>query len=177
MVPAMTLLGIGDEPAILRGYGPIDPVTAARLTADATSWRRILTDPITGRILQLSPTDYRPTQEMRDHATLVHPYCVFGGCADDSVGADIDHTRDFDSGGLTEDENLAPLSPTHHRVKHHTRWQIEQGEDNTLIWTSPAGLVYVFEPQGMMRAAPRALIDAIEKTTSTEVKTEEPCPF
>ncbi|KQO11317.1 hypothetical protein ASF06_01210 [Agreia sp. Leaf244] len=163
MVPAMTLLGVGDEPAILRGYGPIDPVTAARLTADATSWRRILTDPITGRILQLSPTDYRPTKEMRDHATLVHPYC--------------DHTLDFAGGGLTEDENLAPLSPTHHRVKHHTRWQIEQGEDNTLIWTSPAGLVYVFEPQGMMRPAPKVLVDAATKTTSEEVTAEEPCPF
>ena len=177
MVPAMTLLGVGDEPAILRGYGPIDPVTAARLTADATSWRRILTDPVTGRILQLSPTDYRPTQEMRDHATLVHPYCVFGGCADDSVGADIDHTRDFAGGGPTEDENLAPLSPTHHRVKHHTRWQIEHGDDNTLIWTSPAGLVYVFEPQGMMRPAPKVLVDAIEKARPGEVAAEEPCPF
>ncbi|WP_052521396.1 HNH endonuclease signature motif containing protein [Agreia bicolorata] len=177
MVPAMTLLGVGEEPAILRGYGPIDPVTAARLTADATSWRRILTDPITGRILQLSPADYRPTQEMRDHATLVHPYCVFGGCADDSVGADIDHTRDFAAHGLTEDDNLAPLAPTHHRVKHHTRWQIDQGENNTLIWTSPAGLVYAFEPQGMMRPAPKALVDAVTKGIHTEVKPEEPCPF
>ncbi|MDN4639083.1 DUF222 domain-containing protein [Agreia sp. PsM10] len=177
MVPAMTLLGVGEEPAILRGYGPIDPVTAARLTADATSWRRILTDPITGRILQVSPTDYRPTQEMRDHATLVHPYCVFGGCADDSVGADIDHTVDFAAAGLTEDDNLAPLSPTHHRVKHHTRWQIEQGENNTLSWTSPAGLVYVFEPQGIMRPAPEVLIDAMTKTTPGEATTEEPCPF
>jgi hypothetical protein len=177
MVPAMTLLGVGQEPAILRGYGPIDPVTAARLTADATSWRRILTDPVTGRILRLSPTDYRPTQEMRDHATLVHPYCVFGGCADDSVHADIDHTLDFAAEGLTEDDNLAPLAPSHHRVKHHTRWQIEQGEDNTLIWTSPAGLRYFFEPQGTMRAAPKGLFEAVRNDKPKQVKAEEPCPF
>ena len=86
-------------------------------------------------------------------------------------------TRDFAGGGLTEDENLAPLSPTHHRVKHHARWQIEQGEDNTLVWTSPAGLVYVFEPQGMMRPAPKVLVDAVAKTTPREVTAEEPCPF
>jgi hypothetical protein len=176
MVPAMTLLGVGDEPAILRGYGPIDPVTAARLTADATSWRRILTDPITGRILKLNPTDYRPTKEMRDHATLVHPYCVFGGCADDSVHADIDHTVDFGGGGLTEDDNLAPLAPTHHRVKHHTRWQIEQSDD-TLLWTSPAGLVYRFEPQGMMRPAPKLLLETIADKTAAQATSEHLCPF
>jgi hypothetical protein len=148
----------------------------ARLTADATSWRRILTDPITGRILRLSPTDYRPTTEMRDHATLVHPYCVFGGCADDSVGADIDHTRDFGDGGPTRDDNLAPLAPTHHRVKHHTRWQIEQS-DGTLIWASPAGLVYRFEPQGMLQPAPKPLLETIADTTAAQATSEQPCPF
>jgi hypothetical protein len=79
MVPAMTLLGVGEEAAILRGYGPIDPATAAQLTAEATSWRRILTDPMTGRILTTDPRNYRPTARMIDHARLVHPTCVFPG--------------------------------------------------------------------------------------------------
>jgi hypothetical protein len=137
MVPAMTILGIGQEPAILRGYGPIDPATATQLTAEATSWRRILTDPITGRILKTDPRDYRPTQEMRDHARLVHPACVFTGCTTPSTHADIDHSADFARGGATVDENLAPQCPPHHRTKHHVGWIVEQNDDDTLTLTSP----------------------------------------
>jgi hypothetical protein len=175
MVPAMTLLGVGTEAAILRGYGPIDPATAARLTADATSWRRILTDPITGRILATDPRDYRPTAEMADHARLVHPECVFAGCTVPSERSDIDHTADHANGGHTIPENLAPLSPTHHRVKHHTRWQFVQNGDDTLTATSPAGHVYIVQPEGRMRPAPKELVTAMAKPTAEEGFAD--CPF
>jgi hypothetical protein len=177
MVPAMTILGVGDEAAILRGYGPIDPATAAQLTAEATSWRRILTDPITGRILKTDPRDYRPSREMVDHARLVHPECVFGGCTDPSEHADIDHTHDFGLGGDTVDENLAPLGGPHHRVKHHTSWVIEQNDDDSLTWTSPAGIVYTRHPAGKMRRAPRALFERTAITQFTEVIDADDAPF
>ena len=169
MVPAMTLLGVGDEAAILRGYGPIDPATAAQLTAEATSWRRILTDPITGRILTTDPRDYRPTARMIDHARLVHPTCVFPGCTVPSERADIDHTEDHAFGGHTTPENLAPLSQEHHKVKHHTRWQIVQNGDDTLTATSPAGYEYTIRPGGRMKPAPKQLITA---TAANSVATE-----
>ncbi|KQO09752.1 hypothetical protein ASF06_05720 [Agreia sp. Leaf244] len=183
MVPAMTLLGVGEEAAILRGYGPIDPATAAQLTADATSWRRILTDPITGRILATDPRDYRPTATMIDHARLVHPECVFPGCTVPSEQADMDHTEDHAYGGGTIPENLAPLSAGHHRVKHHTRWQFVQNGDDTLTATSPAGHIYTVHPQGRMRPAPRALIKAAAAaaagaaTTITDEEDLDDCPF
>ncbi|KJC65811.1 HNH endonuclease signature motif containing protein [Agreia bicolorata] len=181
MVPAMTVLGVGEEAAILRGYGPIDPATAAQLTADATSWRRILTDPITGRILATDPRDYRPTAQMIDHARLVHPECVFPGCTVPAEQADMDHTEDHAYGGGTIPENLAPLSAGHHRVKHHTRWQFVQNGDDTLTATSPAGHVYVIRPEGRMKPAPRQLIKAAAAAASAATTTEEDnldnCPF
>jgi len=166
MVPAMTLLGIGDEAAILRGYGPIDPATAAQLTAEATSWRRILTDPMTGRILTTDPRDYRPTARMIDHARLVHPTCVFPGCTVPSEHADVDHTEDHAFGGDTIPENLAPLSQGHHKVKHHTRWQIVQNGEDTLTATSPAGYRYVIKPECTMQPAPKQLVDASAATAA-----------
>jgi hypothetical protein len=176
MVPAMTILGVGDEAAILRGYGPIDPATAAQLTADATSWRRVLTDPITGRILATDPRDYRPTAEMADHARLVHPECVFPGCTVPSEQADIDHTEDHHFGGDTTPENLAPLSPGHHRVKHHTRWVIVQNGDDTLTATSPAGHVYTIRPEGRMKPAPAQLNTAAQRVATAEEDLAD-CPF
>ncbi|KQR22576.1 hypothetical protein ASF79_10145 [Agreia sp. Leaf335] len=171
MVPAMTLLGLGDEAAILRGYGPIDPATAAQLTAEATSWRRILTDPITGRILTTDPRDYRPTARMIDHARLVHPTCVFPGCTVPSERADIDHTEDHAFGGHTTSENLAPLSQGHHKVKHHTRWQIVQNGEDTLTATSPAGYQYTIRPEGRMKPAPKQLITAATTVTTVDAVT------
>ncbi|KQR23884.1 hypothetical protein ASF79_01135 [Agreia sp. Leaf335] len=182
MVPAMTLLGVGQEAAILRGYGPIDPATAAQLTAEATSWRRILTDPVTGRILTTDPRDYRPTARMIDHARLVHPTCVFPGCTVPSERADIDHTEDHALGGHTAPENLAPLSQEHHKVKHHTRWQIVQNGDDTLTATSPAGYRYVVQPEGRMKPAPKQLIAATAARNAAANGTEPAddladCPF
>ena len=176
MVPAMTLLGVGEEAAILRGYGPIDPATAAQVTAEATSWRRILTDPITGRILTADPRDYRPTARMIDHARLVHPTCVFPGCTVPSERADIDHTEDHAYGGHTTPENLAPLSQDHHKVKHHTRWQIVQNGDDTLTATSPAGYRYTVSPEGKMRPAPQELLDRAVATAVTTANTEVATP-
>ncbi|WP_202563665.1 HNH endonuclease signature motif containing protein [Agreia sp. COWG] len=180
MVPAMTILGVGEEAAILRGYGPIDPATAAQLTADATSWRRILTDPITGRILTTDPRDYRLTAAMVDHARLVHPECIFPGCTVPAEQADMDHTEDHAYGGGTIPENLAPLSAEHHRVKHHTRWEFIQNGDDTLTATSPAGHVYTIRPEGRMRPAPPAVIKAAAaaaNTTTTEEDDHDDCPF
>jgi hypothetical protein len=169
MVPAMTILGVGQEPAILRGYGPIDPATAAQLTAEATSWRRVLTDPITGRMLKTDPRDYRPTQQMRDHARLVHPECVFIGCTSPSTHADIDHNADFAQGGATVDENLAPECTPHHRTKHHVGWTVQQNkDDDTLTLTSPAGIAYTHEPTGRMGPAPKVLFDEAAKNMSVD---------
>ena len=42
-VPVMTLLGVGEEPGILAGHGPIAPDVARRLAAHAPSFFRLLT--------------------------------------------------------------------------------------------------------------------------------------
>jgi hypothetical protein len=48
LVPITTLLGVDDQPGQLPGYGPL-PASVARRIAAGGVWRRILTDPVTGR--------------------------------------------------------------------------------------------------------------------------------
>ncbi len=71
-VPILSLLGHSTEPAVLEGIGPIDLDTARRLTVEAPSITRLLTDPITGAILTMDATQYRPIRGpqalARDHA-------------------------------------------------------------------------------------------------------------
>src|SRR6185437_958283 len=61
-----TLLGLADNPARLDGYGDIPAGLARRIAADAT-WRRMITDPITRRLLDRSPNTYRPGQALADY--------------------------------------------------------------------------------------------------------------
>ncbi|NHT17847.1 DUF222 domain-containing protein [Cellulomonas sp. IC4_254] len=58
-ISASTLLGLDDQPADLDGYGPIDAVRARALAAGGV-WRRVVTDPVTGQVLDVGRTRYRP---------------------------------------------------------------------------------------------------------------------
>ena len=62
LVPMLSLLGEGSEPSVLRGYGPIDRASAARLLTAAPAFRRVLTDPSSGEKLVYDRTRYRADQ-------------------------------------------------------------------------------------------------------------------
>jgi hypothetical protein len=56
-VPATTLLGLADDPGELEGYGPI-PADLARELAENATWRRIVTDPVDGTVLDVGLRRY-----------------------------------------------------------------------------------------------------------------------
>ncbi|MEC5184808.1 hypothetical protein RCH12_002278 [Cryobacterium sp. MP_3.1] len=92
-VPALTLLGRSDEPAILDGYGPIDPETARRIAGTATSWSRILTHPETGCRLSMGRNTYNPPADMRRYLDARDHTCQGIGCNRRATLSEIDHTR------------------------------------------------------------------------------------
>ena len=57
-VPAETLLGISEAPGELTGYGPI-PASMARRLAPGSIMRRLLTDPVSGTLLDYGTTHLR----------------------------------------------------------------------------------------------------------------------
>jgi len=65
--------------------------------------------------------------------------CRGPGCRVPASACDIDHTIDYESGGLTRHNNLALLCRHHHRLKHETGWRVEQTAPGVLDWTSPYG--------------------------------------
>ncbi|MCR2785068.1 MULTISPECIES: HNH endonuclease signature motif containing protein [unclassified Microbacterium] len=163
VIPAHTLIGIGDEPAELVGYGPISPDTARRLAATAEVWERLFTSPTTGAVQQV--LTYRPTREMRRHLDARDEHCRFLGCRRPARQCDLDHTHDAALGGPTCLTNLANLCPgRHHPVKHGTAWSVVQKADGILEWTSPTGRVYTDIPRRVLEFMALAAI-------------EEPAPF
>jgi hypothetical protein len=144
-VPAGTLLGLSDEPGVLAGHGPIPASMARRLAADGT-WRRILTDPIGGAVLDVGRRSYAPPAALADHVIARDQTCRFPGCQQPAQRCDLDHTVPFPRGS-TSAGNLAALCRHHHRLKHLTGWQVEQPEPGVLVWTSPAGRRHVTRPR------------------------------
>lgn len=141
-VPVMTLLGCSDEPGTLDGYGPIDAETARRLAAHAPSFTRLLTHPVSGALLDIDRTTYRPPADLKRWLEVNDQLCSFPGCGRRARGSDLDHTVDHQFGGATRAGNLAHLCRHHHRLKHKTRWKVRAAHTDarrSLAWTSPTG--------------------------------------
>ncbi|WP_440711531.1 DUF222 domain-containing protein, partial [Herbiconiux sp. YIM B11900] len=145
-VPALSLLGHTEQPAELHGYGPIDPVTARRLTAHAPSVTRWLTDPVTGHTLSVGRESYRIPADLRLALTIEDETCRFPGCRRRAQRCELDHVHAWAEGGRTDHGNLASLCPKHHHFKHESDWTVQALPDRELRWTSPIGRVHITEP-------------------------------
>jgi hypothetical protein len=145
-VPALTLLDRSDEPAILEGYGPIDPETARRIAGTATSWTRILTHPETGCRLSVGKEQYAPPADMRRYLQIRDQTCQGIGCNRRATLSEIDHTQAWNTGGQTNVNNLVHLCKGCHRLKHQSSFRTSQGPNGVLTWTSPGGKKYTSKP-------------------------------
>ncbi|QPZ37886.1 HNH endonuclease signature motif containing protein [Paramicrobacterium chengjingii] len=142
-VPALSLIGRSAEPADLAGYGPIDPDTANTLIGQATSFVRVLTDPLTGAHRHTDPKKYRLSEKMKREIRLRDVTCDFLECNAPAIYCDIDHIQAWEDGGLSTAANLHALCRRHHTLKHTTNWTPRRLPDGRVQWTSPTGINYV----------------------------------
>jgi hypothetical protein len=145
-VPVTTLLGLDDAPGDLAGYGPIPAEMARRIAEDVTgTWRRILTDPPTGAVLDVGRTTYRPPAGITRHVTARDATCRFPNCRQPARRCDLDHVQPWPE-GPTAASNLIALCRHHHRLKHSGRWQIVTTGNGTVTWTTPTGRIHTTHP-------------------------------
>jgi hypothetical protein len=146
-VPWSTLIGLDDQPGELTGYGPVPASVARRIAADGV-WRRLLTDPASGALLDYGSTRYAPPQELIDHVVARDWVCVFLGCAQPAWRCQLDHTIPSPT-GPTSATNLGPMCHPHHNGKTHGGWAVEQPQPGRFRWRSPTGHVYTIEPRAI----------------------------
>jgi hypothetical protein len=145
-VAATTLLGLDDQPADLAGHGPIPAEMARQVAADPSgTWRRILTDPATGGVLDISHRTYRPPGPLARYVTARDGTCRFPGCRQPARRCDLDHVTPWPD-GPTAAANLMSLCRRHHRLKHSGRWDVTTDRDATITWTAPTGRNYDTRP-------------------------------
>jgi len=144
VISADTLLGLNDQPGHLTGYGPITAESARRLAADSSgTWRRLLTDPDTGALLDISPRRYRPAQRLCDYLAARDDVCVFPTCQQPAYRCEGDHTVPFTQGGRTRRDNLALTCRRHNNTKKTgTGWSYHHNPTGTFTWTTNTGHHY-----------------------------------
>ena len=136
-----TLLGLAENPGELAGYGAIPASVAREIAADA-KWKRFITEPLTGNLLDFGRESYLPPQALRDFLIARDRRCRFPGCRRSAHLSDLDHAQSWESGGETSLQNLGALCRRHHRLKTHGGWKIESFSDGSCTWTSPAGKTF-----------------------------------
>ena len=146
-----TLLGLAENPGQLAGYGAI-PASLARSLASDAQWRRFITDPTTGALLDFGRESYEPPQALVDFLVARDRTCRFPGCRAPARLADLDHAQSWDDGGKTSAQNLGALCRRHHRLKTHGGWKLASEVDGSCTWTSPEGKEYFVPARDALEA-------------------------
>jgi Domain of unknown function (DUF222) len=141
VIDAATLLALADNPAELIGYGPVPPHLARELAGDAR-WRRLVTDPVSGQLLDYGRRSYKTPQPLADYVAARDVSCRIPGCRCPATLCDIDHVRAFAQGGQTASHNCISLCRRHHRAKTKRLWKLDFKPDGSITLTTRAGMKY-----------------------------------
>ena len=133
----------------------VPALTAWALAAGGT-WRRLVTDPVSGVVIDVGRTRYRPPAGLADLVRARDQVCVFPTCQTPAERCDIDHLTAWSQGGTTSLDNLVVLCEAHHRLKHTPGWALTRDQaSGTLSWHTPDKTVYQRHPDGTITRHPK----------------------
>jgi len=150
-VPATTAAGITNDPGILEGYGAVTAERCRELMQGSALWQRVFTVPIAGTVKDVDRRTYRPPGGLAEYVKVRDHTCIAPGCLTPAHRCQVDHTVPWAEGGCTCAQNLDPLCPRHHRLRHLAGWTITQTEEGTYDWTSPVGQRFTRLPVAILQ--------------------------
>ena len=160
--------GVGEAP----GLGFLTAEQVRRLAfAEGSVWRRLVTDPVSGAVVDAAST-YRPPAAMRREVQARDHRCRAPGCEHPAVECDLDHAvtwnalTDEPSSGATHPDNLHALHRGHHNPKTRGWWRSEQRTGGIVQWTTLTGRRITTRP--FDHHDPRDLVDPSSPLSSME---------
>ncbi len=114
-----TALGLANNPADMPGYGPLDPDLARQLAASA-DWKRWITDPITGYLLD-DGNRRLPTAALARFINARDARCDAPPCGK-ATRLDIDHIPTYAQARTTRATTLTRTCPRHNRSREKAGW-------------------------------------------------------
>lgn len=144
-VPVLTCIDAdGLLPGEMEGHSPIPADLVRTILPTQSVVYRLLTDPVSGEVLEEVATTYRVSAGMRRTVEARHRSCAAPGCKRSSTKLDMDHIVPFKhadplNGGLTVVDNLHPLCEYHHQLKTAGIITVVLDDDGTERWNYPLG--------------------------------------
>ncbi|WP_052593680.1 HNH endonuclease signature motif containing protein [Luteipulveratus mongoliensis] len=133
--------GVAEVP----GYGFLTADQVRNLAfAEGSVWRRLVTDPLTGAVIDSAST-YRPPAKMRRQVQARDQHCRAPGCEHPAADCDLDHDTPWVNGarlpseGATHEDNLHLLHRAHHETKTRRWWHSQQAPDGSVRWSTLTG--------------------------------------
>lgn len=185
LIDAATLAGLNPDGPVWVRPGTGEPTDVARadlldLLADPSIHpvlRRLVTDPLTGALVDHGAATYRVTASLRAWLNARDGGCTFPSCTRPAHRCDVDHTIDYADGGPTTRENTRLMCRRHHNGKTHAGWQITDTDpDGSCTFISPSGRVYRHEPVELVSPPPRTRLPRPPDPAGEPIDTGPP-PF
>jgi len=152
-VPIGTALGVTEHGAFLEGHGPVPGAIAREILNDPRSvWKKVITDPASGAVLDVGRTTRRPPAAVKD---LVRARDREGGmphCHRPAHHSQLDHTQRWRDNGTTSVGNLHALCQHDNLLREKPGWDVayDDATAETTI-TTPAGHTFCHRPEPLIR--------------------------
>ncbi|WP_165310644.1 DUF222 domain-containing protein [Microbacterium protaetiae] len=119
---------------LVAGERPIDASTARQILLDEGAFTRVITDPVTGVILDMDRRSRKVTKAQRAWLTLQHGTCTRDGCTRLAIDADVDHFCMYHGRrrGPTNIANLHPFCDPDHAIKDTTKVRHRRRSDRSV---------------------------------------------
>ncbi|MFC6707929.1 hypothetical protein [Flexivirga alba] len=131
--------GVGEVP----GLGFLSPEQVREVAVRAGStWARLVTDPVTGEVMDAAKTYRVPAGMGRLVKGRDHRCRAPGDCGVSAADCDVDHDTEYRAGatepaeGGTHPENLHLMHRGHHNAKTCRFWSSEQHGDGSISWAT-----------------------------------------
>jgi hypothetical protein len=142
----LSFLGLTDHPGEILGTGQLIPAEAMRDLIPDAEFRRIITDPMTGELLDYGRTTYRFPSDLTGYLVAKWVTSTGPGSTVPAENGDMDHGLPWDELGETNRDNGNPCNRRWHRAKTIGGWTVRQTDDGCWEWRSPHGLTTKTSP-------------------------------
>ena len=131
-----TYLGLNDNPAEVAGHGHIPAELARNIAAGPdTIIRRVITDPLTGHVIEVGKFRYRPKVDVDELVRVRDRECRQPGCPRPAQSCVTEPTG---SGPANADSKLS-YCRRHRHLKNRADWSYQVTPGGKLVVTTPTG--------------------------------------
>ncbi|GMA42348.1 hypothetical protein GCM10025883_45410 [Mobilicoccus caccae] len=182
VISAASLMGASADPGMVPIAGRQEWICAEIVRdvafAAGSTWRRLVTDPMSGHLVDLSSTGYAVTGDLRERIVARDRVSRVPGSTRPAGACDMDHDIDYADGGPTSESNVSAKHRGGHNHKTHRTWHShrEPAPDGTIIWTTPTGRRYRTTPWDYRDPDPPTPDQILEALSTAGHPAADPAP-